>query len=56
MGKVTVLVDLEVANQEINNNNTKIQIISKTILLEKENSSKAGGAKEVEASKGSKVM
>ena len=52
---VVDVVDLEVADQEINNK-TRIRIINKIILEATKDNSEDGGAREVKASKGSKVI
>ena len=49
------MVDLEVADQGIINK-TRMQIISKIILVTTEDNLEVGGAKEVKASQDSKVM
>ena len=53
--KVETVVDMEVANQDISKK-IRIEIISKIILVTTKDSSEAGGAREVKASKGSKVI
>ena len=55
MDKVAIVEDLKVANQGINNK-TRIWIINKIILVVLEDNLEARGAREFEASKGSKVI
>ena len=55
MDEVATVVAMEVADQGISNK-IRIQMINKIILVVEEDSSEAGGVREVEASKGSKVM
>ena len=55
MDKVAAMVDMEVANQEISNK-TRMLIISKMILLVAKDNLEAERAKEVKASKDSKVV
>ena len=55
MDEVVAVVAMEVADQEISNK-IRILIINKIILVVEEDSSEAGGVREVEAFKGSKVM